>query len=412
MWSVSALNAYVKQKIDADAFLQGIIVQGEISNFNKHYSGHWYFTLKDERSRVSCVMFASYAKLTSLVVKNGMKVILKGNLSVFESSGQYQIYVHKMIEDGIGDLHYQFEQLKKKLLEEGLFDEYHKKTIPKYPMKIGVITGANTAALQDIRTTLARRWPIAEVVEFHSLVQGEQAKFELVDAIQRADSSGCDVLLLARGGGSIEDLWAFNEEMVARCVYDCQTPIITGVGHEIDTTIVDYVSDHRAPTPTGAAEVATPDYHKVLQQIDQYKHRLLRLQPLQVPSLQLDYYKQRLDGYLSHIHQKEVVISNYQNRLHQCMQLFLMNQSHTLRSIEQSLVRNIESIQDKKVKQYSRYLELLDAYSPLQVLKRGYAIVSTDKEISSIDEVSVNDTIKTRLKDGYIESVVSRKESL
>ena len=412
MWSVSALNSYIKQRLDADAFLQGIMIQGEISNFNKHFSGHWYFTLKDERSRISCVMFASYAKMNTLIPTNGMKVIIRGNISVFESSGQYQIYVNKIIEDGVGDLHYQFEQLKKKLLEEGLFDSRHKKPLPKYPMKIGVITGANTAALQDIRTTLARRWPIAQVVEFNCLVQGEQAKYEIIKAIEEADASNCDVLLLARGGGSIEDLWAFNEEIVARSVYNCHTPIVTGVGHEIDTTIVDFVSDHRAPTPTGAAELVTPDYQKVLLEIDNYKKRLLRLQLLQVPALQLDYYKQHLDMYLTQIHQKEVVLSKYQDRLQNWMTVFQLQQKHHLATIEQSLLHSINKIKEKKIKEYSHYIELLDAYSPLQVLKRGYAIVSKDTEISSISNIEINDTIQTRLQDGYITSVVTGKESL
>ena len=412
MWSVSALNSYIKQRLDADAFLQGIMIQGEISNFNKHFSGHWYFTLKDDRSRISCVMFASYAKMNDLIPTNGMKVIIKGNISVFESNGQYQIYVNKIVEDGIGDLHYQYEQLKKKLLNEGLFDSIHKKPLPKYPMKIGVITGANTAALQDIRTTLARRWPIAQVIEFNCLVQGEQAKYEIIKAIEEADTYGCDVLLLARGGGSIEDLWAFNEEIVARSVFKCNTPIVTGVGHEIDTTIVDYVSDHRAPTPTGAAELVTPDYQKVLLEIDNYKKRLLRLQLLQVPALQLDYYKQRLDTYLTQIHQKEVVLSKYQDRLENWMMVFQLQQKHHLDVIEQSLVHSITKIKENKIKQYTHYLELLDAYSPLQVLKRGYAIVSKDTEISSINQVEINDIIQTRLQDGYITSVVTGKESL
>ncbi|MBR5796277.1 MAG: exodeoxyribonuclease VII large subunit [Erysipelotrichaceae bacterium] len=412
VWSVSALNAYMKQKIDADAFLQGIIIQGEISNFNRHSSGHWYFTLKDERSRISCVMFASYARNNLLIPTNGMKVLIKGSLSVFETSGQYQIYVNKITEDGIGDLYYQFEQLKKKLANEGLFLEEHKKPLPTYPMKIGVITGANTAALQDIKTTLARRWPIAEVLVFPCLVQGEQAKYEIVKAIEEADSSLCDVLLLARGGGSIEDLWAFNEEMVARSVYDCKTPIVTGVGHEIDTTIVDFVADRRAPTPTGAAEMVSPDYQKVIVEIDNYKKRLLRLQLLQVPTLQLDFYSQKLQQYASDMQQYNQVIQKYKQQLIQQMQVVTLQHKHMLDIQNDKLVSNINKCKENYSKEIQNYIHLLDAYSPLQVLKRGYAIVSKESEITSIHEVNIDDCITTRLQDGYIQSVVTRKESL
>lgn len=412
VWSVSALNAYMKQKIDADAFLQGIIIQGEISNFNRHSSGHWYFILKDERSRISCVMFASFARNNFLIPTNGMKVLIKGSLSVFETSGQYQIYVNKITEDGIGDLYYQFEQLKKKLANEGLFSEEHKKPLPTYPMKIGVITGANTAALQDIKTTLARRWPIAEVLVFPCLVQGEQAKYEIVKAIQEADSSLCDVLLLARGGGSIEDLWAFNEEMVARSVYDCKTPIVTGVGHEIDTTIVDFVADRRAPTPTGAAEMVSPDYQKVIVEIDNYKKRLLRLQLLQVPTLQLDFYSQKLQQYASDMQQYNQVIQKYKQQLIQQIQVVTLQHNHMLDIQNDKLLSNINKCKENYSKEIQNYIHLLDAYSPLQVLKRGYAIVSKESEITSINEVNIDDCITTRLQDGYIQSVVTRKESL
>ncbi len=412
VWSVSALNAYMKQKIDADAFLQGIIIQGEISNFNRHSSGHWYFTLKDERSRISCVMFASYARNNLLIPTNGMKVLIKGSLSIFETSGQYQIYVNKITEDGIGDLYYQFEQLKKKLANEGLFSDEYKKPLPTYPMKIGVITGANTAALQDIKTTLARRWPIAEVLIFPCLVQGEQAKYEIVKAIEEADSSLCDVLLLARGGGSIEDLWAFNEEMVARSVYDCKTPIVTGVGHEIDTTIVDFVADRRAPTPTGAAEMVSPDYQKVIVEIDNYKKRLLRLQLLQVPTLQLDFYSQKLQQYASDMQQYNQVIQKYKQQLIQQIQVVTLQHKHMLDIQNDKLVSNINKCKENYSKEIQNFIHLLDAYSPLQVLKRGYAIVSKESEITSINEVNIDDCITTILQDGYIQSVVTRKESL
>ena len=247
---------------------------------------------------------------------------------------------------------------------------------------------------------------------FPCLVQGEQAKYEIVKAIEDADSSFCDILLLARGGGSIEALWAFNEEMVARSVYDCNTPIVTGVGHEIDTTIVDFVADRRAPTPTGAAEMVSPDYQKVLVEIDNYKKRLLRLQLLQVPTLQLDFYSQKLQQYASDMQQYNQVIQKYKQQLIQQMQVVTLQHKHLLDIQNDKLVSNINKCKENYSKEIQNYIHLLDAYSPLQVLKRGYAIVSKESEITSINEVNIDDCITTRLQDGYIQSVVTRKESL
>ncbi|MEF9968454.1 MAG: exodeoxyribonuclease VII large subunit, partial [Longicatena sp.] len=244
---VSTLVSYLKSKIDQDNYLQRILVCGEISNFVRHRSGHWYFTLKDEVSRLSCVMFSSSASRSKYIPKDGDKVILQANTSIFESSGQLQLYVTGIKLDGVGDLYVQFELLKKKLFNEGYFDENHKLSIPKYPLQIGLITGKNTAAREDVISTLQRRWPIANLIEINTLVQGDTAAKQICDAIKQMESMDVEVILLVRGGGSIEDLWAFNDENLAKVIYHCSIPIVTGVGHEVDTTIVDYVSDLRAP---------------------------------------------------------------------------------------------------------------------------------------------------------------------
>ncbi|MDD6467790.1 MAG: exodeoxyribonuclease VII large subunit [Erysipelotrichaceae bacterium] len=413
MWSVSALNRYIKGKIDADSLLQGILIQGEISNFTNHSSGHWYFTLKDERSRVSCVMFASYAMKNKLIPKNGMKVIVKGNLSVFEASGQYQIYASKIQEDGIGDLYLEFERLKKQLSMDGLFDENHKKALPKYPMRIAVISGAETAALQDIRTTIARRWPLCTLYECYSLVQGEQAKYDIVRALKEADALNADVIILARGGGSIEDLWPFNEEIVARAVYDVQTPIVTGVGHEIDTTIVDFVADRRAATPTAAAELVTPDILQVKQTILSYTQSLGRIQKrlLETPMLQLDMMMQRLQRYLHQHDQKKQQLFSLQQQLQQSANLLVLNQQYHLQQMKDQMQKDVFYIQEKSKQQMVKQLQLLEAYSPLKVLKRGYAIVSyNEKQISSYEDVAIDETIQVRFHDGIVDACVTKKE--
>ena len=256
VYSVSALVHYIKQTLDNDIRIQSILIKGEISNFTNHRSGHWYFTLKDARSKISCVMFSSHARRCNILLKEGMKVIVTASVSMYEAGGSVQLYVTAVRSDGLGDLFLQLEEVKKKLAAQGLFDPQKKKPLPQYPMRIGVITAKTGAAVQDILTTISRRWPLAEVVVYPSLVQGIQASGAIVENLRKADQGGHDVILLARGGGPIEDLWCFNEEAVARAVFAMHTVIVTGVGHETDTTLVDYVSDARAPTPTAAADHA------------------------------------------------------------------------------------------------------------------------------------------------------------
>ena len=257
--TVAALTRYIKYKIDNDANLNEVYIKGEISNFKHHSRGHFYFTIKDEESRINAIMFASSTKNINFEPIDGMKVLVKGRISVFEQTGNYQIYVTDMMEDGIGNLYALFEKLKKDLEKEGLFDKAHKKQIPKIPNRIGVVTAPTGAAIKDIISTINRRYPLCEVILFPSLVQGREAKDDIVRNIKIADTYNLDTLIVGRGGGSLEDLWAFNEEVVARAIYECKTPVISAVGHEIDFTISDFVSDVRAATPTGAAELAVPD---------------------------------------------------------------------------------------------------------------------------------------------------------
>ena len=255
---ISDLNDYIKGMFDENSFLRKIYLKGEISNFKNHTRGHLYFTLKDETSRISAVMFYNSALSLKFKPEDGMNVLVTGRISCYPAQGTYQIYVETMVMDGLGNLYIEYEKLKKKLANEGLFDVRFKKTIPKYPKKIGIITASTGAAIRDILSTIKRRYPICETILFPSLVQGASAAPEIVRQIRRANEFDLDVLICGRGGGSIEDLWAFNEESVARAIFESKIPIISAVGHEVDYTIADFVADMRAPTPTGAAEMAVP----------------------------------------------------------------------------------------------------------------------------------------------------------
>ncbi len=268
--TVIALTKYLKHKFDADEHLRKILLKGEISNLKKHSTGHYYFSLKDEYSKINAIMFSTQTKKLKFDVEDGMKVLVSGRVSVYENTGSYQIYVDGMEEDGIGNLYVAFEQLKKKLMQEGLFDEKHKKKIPKIPTKIGIITAPTGAAIKDILSTIQRRFPICETLLFPSLVQGEMASLDIEKNIKRAQNYDLDVLIIGRGGGSIEDLSPFNEENVARAIYQSQIPIISAVGHEVDFTISDFVADLRAPTPTGAAEMAVPNMRDLEKQLKQF----------------------------------------------------------------------------------------------------------------------------------------------
>lgn len=437
VYTVSDLVRSLKSKLDLDASLQKIIVQGEISNFTAHRSGHWYFTLKDSGSRISCVMFASYASRCLFKPKEGLKVLIQANTSIFEASGQLQLYVQAMKQDGIGDYYQQFEMLKKKLFEQGYFDIHHKKPLPKYPMKIGIITGKNTAAREDVVTTIHRRWPICELFELNTLVQGNEAALEMIEALKKLDGLNLDVIILARGGGSIEDLWAFNDERLALTIYEAQTPIITGVGHEVDTTIVDYVSDRRAPTPTGAAEMATPELNKVLLDLQSNLTRLqsavknqLRLKKnalahlaqsktlhepvrmIEVRKMKLDYLSGRLEKGIQKLSKSKEILNLQKTKLIHWANSELFNQKHDLEMKFSFLNQSMESSFMKKRQKFEKTVQLLDAYSPLKSLARGYSMTLNDHHelITSIEMISIHDQISVQFKDGTITAEVMDKE--
>ncbi len=434
--TVSALVRYLKDKLDNETALQRIIVQGELSNFTHHRSGHYYFTLKDANSRISCVMFASSVKNCQFKPKDGDQVYIQANTSIFEASGQLQLYCTAMKLSGIGDLFYQYEQLKKKLFEEGLFDEKLKKPLPRYPFTIGLITGKNTAAREDVLTTINRRWPLATIKEIPTLVQGTGASLQMIEALKQMDKQQCDVILLVRGGGSIEDLWAFNDEALARTIVGCKTPVVSGVGHEVDTTIVDYVSDKRAATPTAAAEMITPNLSDVLLQVENYKSTLLHHtktilayksnqlsvlsnhQVLNNPERLIEgklYRVEVLNNRLQHQLQKSSMIKVTSNQLFQrffhCIQLKNQELSNKNNQLNNRLQQCIMDYYGKQSQRLNKTIALLDAYSPLKILTRGYSIVfKNNVNVSSIDDVMIQDELQIRLSDGYITTIVKEKK--
>jgi len=389
--TVSAVSRYIKHLLDSDHNLQNVFIKGEISNLKKHTSGHIYFSLKDETSKINAIMFSTNAKKLNFNPTDGMKVLVVGRISLYEATGNYQIYVDEMIEDGIGNLYIAFEKLKNKLANEDLFDEAHKKDIPKYPTKIGVITANTGAAIKDIVSTIKRRYPIGSIYLFSSLVQGELAKDDLVKKIKQADNYGLDVIIVGRGGGSIEDLWAFNEEIVARAIFDAKTPIISAVGHEVDYTIADFVADLRAPTPTGAAEMAVPNLTDITNYLKQLSIRTNEsiLKKVKINKLWLEGLSN------SYVIKNPIVL--YENKKQKVDLIFekinmLLNHKITLKQNE---LRNV--------------IDKLELLNPLNTLKRGYSLTfKNNKVIKSISDVKVNDTLNVKLNDG--ELTVSVKE--
>lgn len=382
--TVSSLNEYIKNKIADDEYLNNILVKGEISNFKNHYTGHMYFTLKDENSLIKCIMFKSYAQKLHFMPKDGMKVFAFGGVSVFERDGVYQIYVKAMEEDGLGDLYTKYQKLKNELEQKGLFDEQHKIPIPKMPKVIGVLTSQTGSVIKDIINVSTRRNPNVVIRLLPVPVQGEGAAEKIADGIQYMNRNKlADVLILARGGGSLEDLWPFNEEIVAHSIYNSEIPIISAVGHETDFTISDFVSDLRAPTPSAAAELAVPDIYEVEQKILTYQNRLKMALLKKVEVMKLRYEKTM------------------------CSFAF----KEPLRKIQENYIRvdnQIKQLQNlitvKKEKEQTQYMKLvakLDAYSPLKTLSRGYSITQKDgKVVKSQEELKQGDLVEIRLIDG------------
>ncbi len=392
--TVSQVNGYLKSVIDEDVNIKSIFVSGEISNFTNHIkTGHYYFTLKDEKSAIKAVMFRGNAMALKFVPENGMKVIVFGSVNLYERDGICQIICADMQPEGLGALYMAFEQLKEKLGKMGLFDESHKKPLPTLPKKIGVVTAKTGAAIQDIFNVLSRRYPIGEVVLFPSLVQGENAPVSICEGIKNAEKYGVDVLIVGRGGGSIEDLWAFNDERVAYAIYNSEIPIISAVGHEVDFTIADFVADLRAPTPSAAAELVAPDVTTLLQNVNTLKQRAI-------------------NAAQSKIREKERELDSQKERLLQKSPEASLEKSEKVSELlKKSLYTSMEYLMQKKFSQFLLSAEKLESLSPLKVLTRGYSITfSDDKPISSVSEIKENDIIKTRFADGTICSTVTKIE--
>lgn len=413
--TVTTLNKYLKNKFDTDPNIQTLFLKGEISNFKGHTRGHLYFTLKDEYSRINAVMFSTNASKLNFVPKDGMKVLVCGRVSVYEPNGGYQIYVTEMIGDGLGNLYLKFEELKKKLSNEGLFLESHKKKIPKFPRKIGIITAPTGAAIRDILSTIKRRFPITETILFPALVQGEYAANDIVKQIKIADEYGMDLLIVGRGGGSIEDLWSFNEEIVARTIYDAKTPIISAVGHEIDFTISDFVSDLRAPTPTGAAEMAVPNMIDVVNFLNQLNIRLNK----DLKNI-LDSYTKKIDNFkscyvlsnpLATFEIREQKLDNLINNLNSRIKYIIDTNQKRLSNVKTNYtLNNPDSLLNNYNNTYELLLNKLNLLNPLNILSKGYSVVKKDgKLIKDIDSVNIKDKIEIKLYKGNIEAIVEGK---
>ena len=388
--TVSALTKYIKYKFDHDHNLEEVLLEGEISNFKHNSRGHFYFTLKDENAAISVTMFSSFAKTVKFEPQDGMKVFVKGNVTVYEPAGTYQINIREMKSDGIGDLYLAFQKLKAELEKEGLFSPEHKKQLPLFPTCIGVVTSPTGAAIRDIIHTVSRRYPMTRLILYPAIVQGEDAKDDVVKQIKLANEQGlCDVLIVGRGGGSLEDLWAFNERCVAMAIYDSKILIISAVGHEIDFTIADFVADVRAATPTAAAELATPSVEMLKGNVAYYLSRMTK-----------------------HIQQMllnaKMVIANMDRRLDALNpRMKLEHQRIILREYTRQLSILIQRSLSEKKNQYQILIGKLGALNPLAIMDKGYSISSVgDEIITDVTKVNRGDTLVTKMKNGEIVSTI------
>lgn len=443
IYSVKEITRRIKNLFEQDDDLQDVWIRGELSNFTHHSSGHMYFTVKDEASRIRAVMFAGNNRYLRFIPKNGNRVIIRGSITIFERDGQYQLYAREMQPDGIGSLYLAYEQLKEKLTREGLFDPQYKKPLPLYPKTIGVITSPTGAAIRDIITTIRRRYPLGRILLLPVLVQGEQAPFSISQAIdymnQRNDA---DVLIIGRGGGSIEELWAFNEEIVARSIFHSQIPIISAVGHETDFTIADFVADIRAATPTAAAEIAVPHILELREKIDRLqdrmlgamkqkvrdgRNRLLRAEKSYVfrqPGRQVLQYQQALDRLQDRLkYSMKEQIAAQQNRWKEQHRL-LLSVAPDLKlellykqnqQFQHRLERAIKALWRDRLRQANHLMGKLDALSPLKVMGRGYALVFKEDEekkmlVQSVKVVETGDHIRVKLSDGELTCEVHGKK--
>ncbi len=437
-YTITALNRAIKNMFDEKDILHHIYLKGEISNFKHHTRGHLYFTLKDENSRLSAVMFSTSASKLTFEPEDGMKVLVCGRVTVYEANGGYQMYVEEMLLDGIGNLYLEFEKLKKKLQEEGLFNREHKRLIPKFPKKIGIITAPTGAAIRDILSTIKRRYPIAETILFPALVQGVGAKESIVEQLTKAQDFDLDVIICGRGGGSIEDLWAFNEEIVARAIYDSKIPVISAVGHEVDFTIADFVADLRAPTPTGAAEMAVPNITDLLNLINQYKIRsnesvnnILKINRRKLEELKNHYIlknplsmyeikEQKLDNLID-ILNKYIINKITENRvkLNNIKSSYILKnplgiyegKKELIDKYKNSVIHSMNNILNNNKHKYEIILNKLDLLSPLNILGKGYSLVTTNGNvIKDSNKVNIGDNLDIRLFKGELKVEVKEKK--
>lgn len=442
--TVSALTKYIKQKIETDIHLKDIWLRGEISNFNHHSRGHMYMTIKDNHSRVQAVMFAGNNRRLKFVPENGMNVLIRGEIGVFEPYGQYQLYIQQMEPDGVGSLYLAFEQLKENLSKKGYFDDIHKKQIPSFPNHVGIITSPTGAAVRDIITTIQRRYPITRMTVIPAIVQGELAPKSIKDAIERANNyseTTFDVLIVGRGGGSIEELWAFNHEDVAMAIFHSKIPIVSAVGHETDQTISDFIADYRAPTPTGAAEIVAPSQLELINKISTIRRSLTHIMQINIRNDQnhLNRLKQsyafRYPNNL--IRQKDQELDKHTERIEKG--LFQLLQAHKDKFIHiqkrfssqhpqvkteqysnrftyatKQLHQQMSQLIDQKSRELSLMVEKLTLLNPLEVMKRGFAIpYSKNGEIiTSSNQVQKQDLLTIKLSDGDLECrVLNIKEN-
>ena len=431
--TVSALNRYLKAKIDSDEQLQKILIKGEVSNFKHHSSGHLYFTLKDETSRINAVMFASKARKLPFELENGMKVLIQASVSVYDVAGTYQLYVDNIEQDGLGNLYLRYEQLKKALALEGLFDQEHKQEIPKFPSKIAVLSAYPSAALADIVRTIKLRFPVVRVIVFAIPVQGKGAYLHIINTLNYVDSLGFNTIIIARRGGSLEDLWNFNEEALARAIYNCKTPIISGVGHEIDYTICDFVADCRCATPTAAGIKATPDLVELKQNVNNINYTLNTLMKQKITlnkqmlnklnsfylfknpnklfedkKVKIDYLSDRLkDVFTYNLNLQSNKAKNLIQTFNHQANLFTLEQKNHLNLINQTMEQLMkQKIKYEKEKLYYT-LSKLNTLSPLKVLERGYAIVlKEDNVVLTVNELKTGDKIKIKMKDGSKNAII------
>ena len=457
--TITQLSKYLKYKFDDDVNLRKVYLKGEISNFKAHTRGHYYFTLKDEGSRINAIMFSSATKNLKFFPTDGMKVLVTGKVTIYEANGGYQIYVDNMIEDGVGNLYVAYEQLKKKLTEEGLFDQDKKKKIKRIPNTIGIVTAPTGAAIRDILTTIKRRYPICKTILFPALVQGEYAAEDIAKKIKIANTYNIYTLIVGRGGGSIEDLWPFNEEIVARAIYDSKVPVISAVGHEVDFTIADFVADLRAPTPTAAAELAVCDVSTILEYLNNSKSRsynainnIIDVYRTKINNIKDNYVlkkpeniyavkEQNLDMLIDRLNRSINNITDiYKIKLYQLSNSYILNnpqilyiqkeeklktlnqninkqinviidnnKTRLLKSSSSYILNNPETLYKYKTQQLDNLISKIEVLNPLNTLKRGYTISRiNNKIISSVENIKEKDLVELELKDGKILTEVKK----